>query len=75
MAVEILDVFKLFGVSEYDLENIGLISMKLLVNKKLICVELSFGVLIQNKEILKSLNQSTANNINAISMDIELATV
>ena len=74
VALEILDASKIFKVSKTNLMNIGPISMKVLINKKLICVELSVGVLIHNKEILKSLNQSTSNNINAASMDIELAT-
>lgn len=74
VALEILGASKVFNVSKFNLKNIGPIEMKIGVNEKLICVELSIGILIHNKEILKSLNQTTVNNINATSMNIELAT-
>ena len=74
VALEILDASKVFNVSKTSLRNIGPISMKVMIDEKLICIELSIGVFIHKKEIHKSLNHSTSNSINAISMDIELAT-
>ena len=62
-------------VTKTQLKNIGPITMKIGVNEKLICVELSMGIFSHKKEILKNLNKSTANNINAIPINLELATV
>ncbi len=73
-AVEILNASKVFNVSKFSLNNIGPISMKIGVNEKLICLELSIGVLIHNKESLKSINHSAVNDIDAPIMQTELAT-
>ena len=73
-AVEILNASKVFSVSKYSLKDIGPISMKIGVNEKLVCLELSIGVLIHNKELLKSLNHSAVNYINAPVMNTNLAT-
>ncbi|MCL2687212.1 MAG: DUF2283 domain-containing protein [Methanobrevibacter sp.] len=73
-AVEVLNASKVFNVSKFSLKNIGPISMKIGVNEKLICLELSIGVLVHNKELLKSLNHSAVNDINAPIMNTELAT-
>jgi uncharacterized protein YuzE len=73
-ALEILNASKVFNVSKYSLNNIGPISMKIGVNEKLICVKLSIGVLVHNKELLKSLDRSTINDITAPIMNTELST-
>lgn len=73
-ALEILNASKVFNVSKYSLGNIGPISMKIGVNKKVICLKLGIGVLVHNKELLKSLNHSAINDINAPVMQTELAT-
>ncbi|MGL4670568.1 MAG: DUF2283 domain-containing protein [Methanobacteriaceae archaeon] len=73
-ALEILNASKVFNVSKYSLGNIGPISMKIGVNKKVICLKLGIGVLVHNKELLKSLNHSAINDIDAPAMQTELAT-
>jgi uncharacterized protein YuzE len=69
-ALEILNASKVFGVNKFSL-NIGPISMAIGVSEELICVKLQIGVLVHNKELIKSLNHSA---INAPPMTTELAT-
>lgn len=73
-ALEILNASKILNVPKYNLKNIKSISMKIGVNKELICLDLSLKVLIHNKTLLKSLNNSAINDINAPVMHTELVT-
>lgn len=73
-ALEILNASKIFNTSKYSLKNIKNISMQIAVLEKSIHLNLSMGVLVHNKELRKSLDESTINDINAPIMETELAT-
>lgn len=74
-ALEILNASKVFNVSKYSLKNIKSISMEIVVLKESIHLKLSINIPIHNKELFKSLEEFTLNNINAPVMKTELATV
>ncbi|WP_409199657.1 DUF2283 domain-containing protein [Methanobrevibacter sp. DSM 116169] len=74
-ALEILNASKVFNVSNDYFNNIKNISIKIAVFEKLICLNLSVDVSMNNKKLLKSLDKSTTNDINAPVMETELATV